>query len=82
VFVTMVHSGVLGAIFALSGSPFYALYVQRAATAGVDPAADQQLAGLFMWIPAGVVLTLAGLALVFAWIRESGRSSVTPSGAA
>jgi putative membrane protein len=82
VFVTMVHSGVLGAIFALSGSPFYDLYVQRAATAGVEPTADQQLAGLFMWIPAGVVLTLAGLALVFAWIRESGRSSVRPSGAA
>jgi len=82
VFVTMVHSGVLGAIFALSGSPFYALYMQRAAGAGVDPAADQQLAGLYMWVPAGIVLTLAGLALVFAWIRESERSSVRSSGAA
>ena len=82
VFVTMVHSGVLGAIFALSGSPFYSLYAQRAGGAGVDAAADQQLAGLYMWIPAGVVLTLAALAFVFAWIRGSGHSSVSPSGAA
>jgi putative membrane protein len=72
VFVTMVHTGVLGALFALSGSPFYALYAQRAAAAGVDPTSDQQLAGLYMWIPTGVVLTLAGLALVFTWIRASG----------
>jgi putative membrane protein len=82
VFVTMMHSGVLGAIFALSGSPFYALYVQRAAGAGMDPTADQQVAGLYMWIPAGVVLTLAGLALVFAWIRASGHPSVSSSRAA
>jgi cytochrome c oxidase assembly factor CtaG len=82
VFVTMVHSGVLGAILALSGSPFYGLYVQRASAAGVDPTADQQVAGLYMWIPAGIVLTLAGLSFVFVWLHESGRSSVRSTDAA
>ena len=75
VFVTGVHTGILGALFTFSGSPFYPLYAARAAAAGVDPVADQQLAGLYMWIPAGVVLMLFGLALVVAWISESERRS-------
>jgi hypothetical protein len=69
----MVHSGVLGAIFALSYAPFYDIYRDRAAAAGVDPAVDQQLAGLYMWIPAGIVLTVCGLALLIAWLAEAER---------
>jgi putative membrane protein len=73
VFSTLVHTGVLGALFTLSGTAFYALYVDRARAAGVDPVADQQLAGLVMWIPAGVVLTCFGLALFTAWLAASER---------
>jgi putative membrane protein len=73
VFSTLVHTGVLGALFTLSRTPFYPLYVQRASAAAVDPLADQQLAGLVMWIPAGVVLTCFGLALFTAWLAESER---------
>jgi len=73
VFTTMLHTGLLGALFALSTSPFYPLYRDRAYAAGLDPVHDQQLAGLYMWIPAGVVLTTFGLALVLAWLSESDR---------
>jgi cytochrome c oxidase assembly factor CtaG len=73
VFVTMVHTGALGALFAFSTSPYYPLYVQHASDAGFDPVLDQQLAGLFMWIPAGVVLTVFALALMLAWLSESDR---------
>jgi putative membrane protein len=73
VFITLVHTGVLGAIFALSETPFYRVYVQRASIAGIDPVADQQLAGLIMWIPAGVALTCFGLALCAAWLGASER---------
>jgi putative membrane protein len=73
VFTTMVHTGVLGALFALSTSPFYAVYRDRATAAGIDAVTDQQLAGLYMWIPAGVVLTIFGLALLLAWVSESDR---------
>jgi putative membrane protein len=73
VFVTSVHTGVLGAMFTLSNAPYYALYAARAPQAGVDALADQQLAGLYMWIPAGAVLTLFGLSLVVAWVAESER---------
>lgn len=73
VFTTMVHTGLLGALFALSTSPFYPLYRDRAHDAGVDAVYDQQLAGMYMWIPAGVVLTTFALALVLAWLSESDR---------
>lgn len=73
VFLTILHTGVLGALFTLSSSPFYPLYASRAAAAGVDPAADQQLAGLYMWIPAGLILTLFGLGLILAWLSEAER---------
>ena len=73
VFITMVHTGVLGALFALSTSPYYNVYRDRAARAGLDPVADQQLAGLYMWIPSGMVLTMFGLALLMAWLSEAER---------
>jgi len=78
VFTTMTHTGLLGALFALSTAPFYELYADRASALGIDAARDQQLAGLVMWIPAGVVLMVFGLALVVAWIAESERRLPTP----
>lgn len=75
VFTTMLHTGLLGALFAFSTTPFYAVYRDRAAMSGVDAVSDQQLAGLYMWIPAGVVLTAFGLALLVAWISEAERRS-------
>jgi hypothetical protein len=49
------------------------LYAAQGSAAGVGVPADQQLAGLYMWIPAGVVLTLSGLSLVVAWLAEAER---------
>jgi cytochrome c oxidase assembly factor CtaG len=76
VFGTLLHTGLLGAMFALSDRPFYPLYVERAAAAGADAIADQQLAGLYMWIPSGIVLTMFGLALFTAWLAEAERRSL------
>lgn len=73
VFVTMMHTGALGALFALSTTSYYPLYQERAAAAGIDAVTDQQLAGVYMWVPSGIVLTLFGLALMLAWISESDR---------
>jgi putative membrane protein len=72
VFATAVHSGGLGALMTLARSPWYPLYVERAGQA-IDPLEDQQLAGLIMWIPSGVVLTLFGLAIFAAWLGEAER---------
>ena len=80
VFVTSLHTGILGAIFTLSRAPFYGVYAARTPAAGADAAADQQLAGLYMWIPAGLILMLAGLGLLVAWLAESDRRSAPASG--
>jgi cytochrome c oxidase assembly factor CtaG len=37
----------------------------------LTPLEDQQLGGLIMWIPAGLVYIFAGLALFAGWLRES-----------
>lgn len=73
VFTTTVHTGLLGALFALSSEPFYGVYRDRAAPAGIDVVAHQQLAGVYMWVPAGLILTLFGLALLLAWLSEAER---------
>ncbi len=73
VFTTVVHTGLLGAIMTLSPVPLYPLYITRAAARGIDPLSDQELAGLLMWIPAGIILTVLGIALFAAWLGEAER---------
>jgi putative membrane protein len=73
VFLTVVHSGMLGAAVALAPSPLYPDYAASSHAHGVDPLADQQLAGLIMWIPAGLILTVLGIGLFAAWLGEAGR---------
>lgn len=41
--------------------------------AGADPLSDQTLAGLIMWVPAGAILFVFGLALLAAWVAEAER---------
>lgn len=70
-FTTSVHSGVLGALITFGRSVWYPAYAQTTASWGLTPLEDQQLGGLIMWIPAGLVYIFAGLALFAGWLRES-----------
>lgn len=81
VFITGLHSGTLGALITFAGSLWYPIYDARTRAAGGDPLADQQLAGLLMWIPAGVLLMVVGLALFSAWLGEARRRSARLEGA-
>ena len=47
--------------------------VCRGAFGNIDALADQQLAGLIMWVPSGVIFIVIGLALTAAWLGESER---------
>jgi putative membrane protein len=38
---------------------------------GLTPLEDQQIGGLIMWIPAGLVYLATGLSLCAAWLKES-----------
>jgi putative membrane protein len=60
-FGTMVHTGLLGALMTFSASPWYAGYALE----------DQQLAGLVMWVPAGIAYPLAALFLADRALRRA-----------
>jgi putative membrane protein len=70
VFATALHQSVLGALLTLGQVVWYPLAADRARGAGIDPLEDQQLAGLLMWVPTGVLFALLGLALFSAWIGD------------
>ena len=76
VFLTVVHTGILGAMMTFAPTPLYPIYAAPAVAHGIDPLVDQQRAGLLMWIPAGLVMTLLGLALFAAWLGESERRAM------
>ena len=76
-FVTSLISGALGALMAFSQSPWYAGYARLGmAPFGLTPAEDQQLAGLIMWIPGGLVHAGAALVIIAALVRRPPASGV------
>jgi putative membrane protein len=71
IFTTAVHTSILGALLTFAPSVWYPAYAPRTRAWGLSPLEDQQIGGLIMWVPAGVVYLAAGLALFAAWLRES-----------
>lgn len=69
-FTTAVHTGVLGALMTFSRAPWYPSYTV-ASSWGLTPLADQQLAGLIMWIPASLAYLVAALLIVRRWLHDS-----------
>jgi putative membrane protein len=72
-FATAIHSGVLGALLAISTRLWYPAYAGATPAFGLSPLEDQQLAGRLMWVPAGVIFAAGGLLFFAAWLRESER---------
>jgi putative membrane protein len=71
-FATSVVSGALGALMAFSQSPWYPRYAMLGlAPFGLTPVEDQQLAGLLMWIPGGLVHAIAALVLLGTLLKDS-----------
>ncbi|HEY6048949.1 MAG TPA: cytochrome c oxidase assembly protein [Sphingomicrobium sp.] len=77
-FATSLIGGALGALMSLSASPWYADYAAMGMSGiGLDPVTDQQLAGLVMWIPGGLVHGVAALILFYRWLKASEAHAVT-----
>jgi putative membrane protein len=75
-FATSVISGALGALMAFAQSPWYAGYARLGmAPFGLTPAEDQQLAGLIMWVPGGLVHAAAALVLVRGLLTPARRTA-------
>jgi putative membrane protein len=69
-FTTAVHTTVLGALLTLSSRVWYPLYDTTTTPWGLTALEDQQLAGLIMWVPAGLAYLGAALALAASWLRD------------
>jgi cytochrome c oxidase assembly factor CtaG len=72
--VTLCQSGALGALLMFSAQPWYPLHAAGDALWSLTPLEDQQLAGLIMWIPAGVVYVAAASALFLQWMSADERA--------
>ena len=68
---TIGQMGLLGAVIVFARQPLYLVHLTSTAAWGLSPVADQQLAGLLMWVPA--MLPYLGVGLWLAW------SSLRPS---
>lgn len=77
-FTTAVHSSLLGALLAFSPGVFYAPYALTAPSWGFTALEDQQVGGLIMWVPAGLVYFGAALLLLASWLRSSDRRVGSP----
>jgi cytochrome c oxidase assembly factor CtaG len=73
IFTTAIHSGALGALLTFAPALVYPIYAGRTGAWGLSALEDQQLGGLIMWVPSGVVFIAIGLWLFAAWLQESER---------
>jgi putative membrane protein len=71
VFGMTLQSVFLSVLLTFARQPWYAGYATTTESWGLTHLADQQLAGVIMWVPAGVIYVGAGLALLVTWIGSS-----------
>ena len=68
---TIGQMGLLGALIVFAPRPLYAVHFESAWAWGLSPLADQQLAGLLMWVPAMLPYLGAGLWLAWTNLRPA-----------
>jgi putative membrane protein len=67
VFATAMHSQILGALLTFGTHVWYPTHAARTGAKALD---DQQLAGILMWVPFGILFVVIALALFAAWLGE------------
>jgi cytochrome c oxidase assembly factor CtaG len=73
-FAAALQSTILGAVLALARHPLYVAHLGTTRAWGLTPLEDQQLAGLWMWVPAGLVYLAALIPLALRTLRRTGRN--------
>ena len=69
---TVGQMGLLGALIVFAPRPLYWVHFESTAAWGFSPLADQQLAGLLMWVPAMLPYLAVGLRLAWSGLRRAG----------
>jgi cytochrome c oxidase assembly factor CtaG len=78
-FITSLIGGALGALMSFSASPWYSDYAAMGMSGiGLDPVTDQQLAGLVMWIPGGLVHGVAAVVCFYKWLKAAEGAHAVP----
>jgi putative membrane protein len=72
---TATQMGMLGALLTFARRPLYAPHADTTLAYGLTPLADQQLAGLVMWVPAALPYLLAAALLAGAWLERPSASA-------
>jgi putative membrane protein len=75
VFFTAVQGSILGALITFADRPLYLSHASIAAAWGITPLADQQLAGLLMWVPPALLYIGVAAWLFVRWLDAIGRST-------
>lgn len=70
-FSTAIHASLLGALMTFSPDIWYTPYLLTTSQWGLSALEDQQLGGLIMWMPAGIVFIAAGLASLAGAMQNS-----------
>lgn len=71
--LTMMHTGMLGALLTFAPQLLYPEH--PAGFGGFDQLSDQQVAGLLMWVPGGMIYAAAALALTGHWLQRTDSTS-------
>jgi putative membrane protein len=71
VFTTAVHTAVLGMLLTFSTQVWYPSYADVENPWGLPAVEDQQLGGLIMWVPGGMVFIIAALVLAAQWLKHA-----------
>lgn len=70
-FLLGIPMSIVGAMITLASSPLYPFYVAAPRVWGLSPIDDQQIGGLIMWVPGGLVFWIAMTVVWFRWgMRE------------
>ena len=77
-FAAMLQGTILGAAITFARHPWYWSYFGTTRAWGLTPLEDQQLAGLIMWIPAGLIYLAALIPLLAAALSD--RAPTAPRG--
>jgi cytochrome c oxidase assembly factor CtaG len=81
VFALALQSTVLGALLTFAPTPWYTAHLELTQRWSLSTLEDQQLAGLIMWVPGGLVYLASALALLSrVFVRTPGPARRTPAG--
>ena len=71
-FLLGIPMSVVGALITLADGVLYPFYETAPRVWGLSPLADQQIGGLIMWVPGGLIFWLAMTVVWFSWARREG----------